>query len=96
MKCFSTKVSNFELEGTYYKSWWPLSTFILLFFLGQIGPSRLVVNVSRSHTIRHASTHTHTHTHTHKVGLLSTSDQLFTKARYPHNKHTRRTFMPSG
>jgi len=34
-----------------------------------LGPGRLIVEVSRSRTLRH------THTHTPSVGLLSTSDQ---------------------
>ena len=41
--------------------------------------------------------HTHTHTHTNHAGLLWTSDQLVTEAATykTHNKHKRRTSMPS-
>jgi len=41
--------------------------------------------------------HTHTHTYTYPAGLLWTSDQLVTKAATykTHNKHNRRTSMPS-
>jgi hypothetical protein len=51
------------------------------------GAGRLIVDVSRSLTIR--STHT--------VGLLCTSDQLVAQAATytTQNKHKRRTFMPS-
>jgi hypothetical protein len=43
---------------------------------------RLIVEVSRSHTIRHTHgrARTHTHTHTHTVGLLWTSDQPVAEA----------------
>ena len=43
------------------------------FFRGtavELGQSSLVVEVSRSHTIRQTDTHTHTHTHTYTVALL--------------------------
>jgi hypothetical protein len=42
----------------------------------QLGPGRLVVEGSRSHTIRHTHARTHAHTHTYPLGLLWTSDQL--------------------
>jgi hypothetical protein len=42
------------------------------------GPDHLMVEVSRSHTIRH--THARRHTHTHPVGLLWMSDQLVADA----------------
>lgn len=47
----------------------------------------LIVDVSRSHTIRH----------THPVGLSCTSDQLVTDTTTynTHNKRSRRTLMPS-
>jgi hypothetical protein len=48
------------------------------------GLGRLLVVVSKSHTIRQTHTHTHTightHTHTHTVGLLWTGDQLVAEA----------------
>ena len=39
----------------------------------------------------------HTNTHTHSVGLLLASDQLVAEAATytTHNKHNRRTAMPS-
>jgi len=45
----------------------------------------------------YTQTHTHTHTHTYTVGLLLTSDQPVAEAATyrTHNKHKRRTFMPS-
>jgi hypothetical protein len=51
------------------------------------GLGHIVVEVSRSHTIRH----------TYLVGILWTSDQLVTDAATytKHNKHYRRKFMPS-
>jgi hypothetical protein len=54
----------------------------------KLGPGRLTVEVSRSHTI----------VHTHPVGLLCTSDQLVAEAATytTHNKHKRWTSMPSG
>ena len=57
------------------------------------GLDRLVVETSRSHTIRH----THAHTHTDTVGLFRTSDQLIAEAAtYAiHNKCARRTSVPS-
>jgi hypothetical protein len=55
------------------------------------GLGRLIVEVSRSHTIRH----THTHKHTHTVGLLWTSDQPVADATTytTHNKHEGRVSM---
>jgi hypothetical protein len=57
--------------------------------------ARLIVEVSRSHTIRRGRAHAHTHTH--PVGLLWTRDQLDGKAATytQHNKHKRRKFMSS-
>jgi hypothetical protein len=54
---------------------------ISFFFVTQqpkSGISRLIVHVSKSHTIGHIHTyiHTHTHTNTHRVGLHWTSDHL--------------------
>jgi hypothetical protein len=40
-------------------------------------PGSIIVQVSRSHTIKH--THTHTHTHTRPVRLLCTGDQPLQK-----------------
>jgi hypothetical protein len=53
----------------------------------KLGPGRLIVEVSRSHTVAH----------THSVRLLWTSDPLVTVAATytTHNKHKRRTPMPS-
>jgi hypothetical protein len=49
---------------------------------------RLIVEVSRSHTIRH--------THTQPKGFPWTSDQLVAKAATytTHNKHNTQTSMP--
>jgi hypothetical protein len=58
------------------------------------GLGRLVIKVSRTHTIRR----THARTHTHSVGLLWTSDRLIAEsANYAkHNKLSRiRTRDPS-
>jgi len=51
------------------------------------GPGRLIVGVSRSHTVEY----------THSVRLLWTSDLLATVAATytTHNKHKKRTPMPS-
>jgi hypothetical protein len=51
------------------------------------GPDRLIVEVSRSHTVAH----------THSVRLPWTSDLIVTVAATytTHNKHKRRTPMPS-
>jgi len=53
------------------------------------GRGRHILEVSRSHTIRH--------THIHPVGLLWTSDKLVAEAAAyaSHNKYQRRTSMPS-
>jgi hypothetical protein len=53
------------------------------------GPGRPIVEVSRSHTIRHKDTHT--------VGLLWTRDRPIAEtATYTtHNKHNRRASMSS-
>jgi hypothetical protein len=53
------------------------------------GLGRLTVEVSGSHT--------RTHAHTHAAGLLWTSDQFVAEAATytTHNKHNRRTSMPS-
>jgi hypothetical protein len=63
------------------------------------GLDRLIVHVSRSHTIRHTNTNTNTntHTHTHTLRLFWTSDRLVTgNATYTtQNKHRIRTSMPS-
>ena len=62
------------------------------------GLDRLVVEVSKSHTIRHtrarARTYTYTHTHTHRLGLLWTSDQPVAEAA-TYTTHKRTTSMPS-
>jgi hypothetical protein len=54
---------------------------------------------THKNTRTHKNTHinTHKHTHTHPVGLLWTSDQPVAEvATYTtHNKHKRRTYMPS-
>jgi len=50
------------------------------------GLDRLVVEVSRSHTIRH--------THTHQLGLLWTSDQPVAEAA-TYTTHKRPTSVPS-
>jgi hypothetical protein len=52
----------------------------------------LIVEVSRSHTIRHTHTHIHTHTHTQSSTPLNEWSAL-RRGRYLHNKHKR--FMPS-
>ena len=54
-------------------------------------------SLSLSLSLSHTHTHTHTHTHIHTVGLLRTSDQVVAEvATYTtHNKHVRRTSMPS-
>jgi hypothetical protein len=59
------------------------------------GLDRSIVEVSRSHTIRH--THTHTHTHTQLVGLPCASDQPVAEtATYTtHNKYKRQISMCS-
>jgi hypothetical protein len=62
-----------------------------------------IVEVSRSHTIRHTHTHTHactrthTHTHTHPVGLLWMRDQLVAQAAtdITRNEYKRQRSMPS-
>jgi len=53
----------------------------------------LIVEVSRSHTIRH----THTHTHTDRTNLLWTCDQLVEEAftYTTHNKRKRWKSIPS-
>ena len=59
------------------------------------GPGRPIIEVSRSHTIRH----THTHTHTHDVGLLRTSDQPVAEdaTDTTHSKYKRRiSMLPAG
>jgi hypothetical protein len=69
------------------------SFYYFLFFLcvaqhPKSGLGRFILEVTRSHTIRH--------THTRPVRLLWTSDQLVAEAatNTTHNKHKRRTSMP--
>jgi hypothetical protein len=58
--------------------------------LPKSGLGRLIVEVSRSHTIRH------THTRARAVGLLWTSDQHVAEAATytTHNKHKKQTSKP--
>ena len=58
-----------------------------------MGPLLLLSEVSMPHTIRH----THTHTHTHIVRIFLTIDQTLNEAvtYTTHNKHKRRTTIPS-
>jgi hypothetical protein len=59
------------------------------------GPRPPRLHVSRSHTIRH--THAHTQTQTRSVGLICNEWSVLWSDCYctTHNKHNRRTSMPS-
>ena len=70
-----------------------LSYFFCVVPQSKSGLGLHMVEVSRSHTVRH--THTHTHTHTHPIWLLCTSIQIFSEAATytTHNQNNRRTYM---
>jgi len=91
---FSFHVFVFVLKAGRWKFNWYSIVIISFPFFSLVqqpksGPGRLIIEVSWSHKIRH--------THTHPVGLLWASDQPVAEAATytTHNKHNRRTSMPS-